>query len=80
MTVIKPYIIIGQSNCRFCQQSKILLDDHGISFRYLDLDDMNWLKAIIKRSDLTTVPIIFNDRQEIIGGYNELDKYLESIS
>jgi len=38
-----------------------------------------WLKDLLGKAELTTVPQIWNSEGEYIGGYEELDKYFKSL-
>jgi glutaredoxin len=39
-------------------------------------DSSKWLLSLLKRSSITTVPQVFNDKGTHIGGYTELKEYL----
>jgi glutaredoxin len=39
-------------------------------------DSSKWLLSLLKRSSITTVPQVFNDKGTHIGGYTDLKEYL----
>lgn len=65
-------------NCVYCLLSKDLLNKKNISFEEINLEE-NYLlfDELFIRHNYSKVPMIFiND--EFIGGYTELNKYLEN--
>jgi glutaredoxin len=52
------------------------MKEHDISYLDIDIDQATWLKEILKRSEFKTIPIIFGYSNELIGGYEELEKHL----
>lgn len=74
--VISRFLIICQRNCTYCDKAKALMKEHDISYLDIDIDQATWLKEILKRSEFKTVPIIFGYDNELLGGYEELEKHL----
>ena len=80
MKYIDPYIVIGQDNCSYCEKAVKLLNDRGDNCSYVALEHATWLKPILALANIKTVPLIINPQNMIIGGFEELEKYLEGIS
>ena len=72
------YVVITRDQCNFCDYAKALLDGASISYTTYNINTVSskWLLYLLKRSSITTVPQIFNDVGEHIGGYTELKEYL----
>tara|TARA_R110001606_G_scaffold357904_1_gene509375 strand:+ start:2047 stop:2274 length:228 start_codon:yes stop_codon:yes gene_type:complete len=73
------YIIITQENCTYCDKAKRLMADNKISSVSYNVRSSKWLKDLLGKADLTTVPQIWNSKGEYIGGYEELDKYIKNL-
>lgn len=64
--------IYTKTTCPFCRRAKALLQDKGVIFNEIVIDDNPQLRDVmIKRSKRTTVPQIFIG-QKHIGGYDDL--------
>lgn len=74
-----PYVIIGQPNCVFCQKAKALLMEKYSDYHYFDLKTNPWLLELFKMSKLKTVPQIFSPEGDLIGGYEELEVYVQTM-
>jgi glutaredoxin len=70
-------ILWSKYYCTYCDQAKALLKQKGILFEERKIGD-GWLKEELLESIPTarTVPQIIINGQ-LIGGFNELKKYLE---
>ena len=72
------YKILGTPVCSFCNQAKELLSSKGLDYEYVDITtDPDSLK-IFQDKGFRTVPQIFTDTGEHIGGYQDLLKHLNS--
>jgi glutaredoxin 3 len=72
------YTIFGQELCMYCVMAKKLLKAKGIDYTYIDINkDLTpeQKQSVITESGMRTVPIIY-EIDELIGGYEELTKYL----
>lgn len=74
-----PYVIIGQPNCVFCQKAKALLMEKYSDYHYFDLQNNPWLLELFKMCKLKTVPQIFTPEGDLIGGYEELEVYVQTM-
>ena len=72
------YVIITRNQCNFCDDAKALLKGQGISFVEYNIqsDSSKWILHLLKSSNITTVPQVFNDKGTYIGGYTDLKEYL----
>lgn len=72
------YVIITRDQCNFCDDAKALMKAKGIQYVEYNIqsDSSKWLLSLLKRSSITTVPQVFNDKGTHIGGYTELKEYL----
>jgi glutaredoxin len=70
-------IVWSKYQCSFCDQAKNLLDAKGIAFEERKIGD-GWTREDLLEAvpNARTVPQIFLNGQ-LVGGYNELRKYLE---
>jgi len=72
------YVVITRDKCNFCDQAKALLK--GVNLPYVEYNiqtaSSKWLLYLLKRSSITTVPQIFDDKGTHIGGYTELKEKL----
>ena len=73
------YIIITQDNCLYCDKARALMVENKMYSVSYNIRSSKWLKDLLGRSDITTVPQIWNSQGEYIGGYEELDKYIKSL-
>ena len=76
---MSKYIVYSKSNCSYCDRAVALLEVKNIPFEIKKIDeDINLYKEMQKKAPLMkTLPVILKDG-ELIGGYNELFKSLES--
>lgn len=72
------YVIITRDQCNFCDDAKALMLAKGIGYVEYNIqtDSSKWLLSLLKRSSITTVPQVFNDKGTHIGGYTDLKEYL----
>jgi glutaredoxin 3 len=72
------YVIITRDQCNFCDDAKALMKGKGIQYVEYNIqsDSSKWLLSLLKRSSITTVPQVFNDKGTHIGGFTELKEYL----
>ena len=74
------YIIYTKDNCNWCVKAKQLMNDVGVKYQELKLGidyTREELKALLPENLPLTAPqvFIYNKR---IGGYEDLEEYLES--
>lgn len=62
--------------CPFCAMAKRLLDQRGVPYEDIRIDDYSEeeREALFKRSGRMTVPQIFLDDKDVIGGFDELSE------
>ena len=73
------FIIITQDQCSYCDKAKKLMVDNGIHSVSHNIRRSKWLKDLLNKSKITTLPQIWNSEGEYVGGYEELDKYIKSL-
>ena len=60
-------IIYGRPNCKHCDELKELMDETGLDYKYIDINETPSAKNVLIVRGLATVPQTFN--QDIhIGG------------
>ena len=76
------WVVLGRTQCNFCDDAKAMLRGRGFSYTSYNLDSPSskWLLTLIKDAGMTTVPQIFNPTGEHIGGYTELKELLNDSS
>ena len=73
------YVVVGTDRCEFCTKAKHLLREEGVGFTAYSLSSQSskWLLTLIKQAGMTTVPQIWDNNGDYIGGYTELKEKLE---
>jgi glutaredoxin len=73
------YVVVGTDKCEFCTKAKNLLRERGVGFTAYSLSSQSskWLLTLIKQAGMTTVPQIWDNNGDYIGGYTELKEKLE---
>lgn len=76
------WIVLGRTQCNFCDAAKALLKGRGYTYTSYSLDSSSsrWLLTLIKEAGMTTVPQIFNPQGDHVGGYTELKELLDGSS
>ena len=74
---IGKYRIYSQSGCAFCDAAMDILDKEKIIYEEVKIDNNNDEKAFLKSQGFTTVPQIYNEWGEHIGGYRDLKEYFK---
>jgi glutaredoxin-like protein len=69
--------MITKKGCPFCQKAKDLLEDQGMDYEEIQLNDKITHKTLSAISGKSTTPQVFIDG-ELIGGSDDLEKYLNS--
>ena len=73
---VKETVIYGKTNCPYCVAAKKLLDSKGISYNYVDLEELGKTAAeVTGRPNVRTVPQIYLEGK-YIGGFDDLKKVL----
>jgi len=72
------YRIYSQSGCIYCDAAMDLLDKKEIVYEEIKIDDDDNQKAFLKSQGFRTVPQIYNELGEHIGGYMDLKDYFET--
>jgi len=72
------YVMLTTSQCNFCDSAKALLKAKNIQYSEYNIQSKSskWLLYLLKRSSITTVPQIFDNEGNYIGGYTELKELL----
>jgi ribonucleoside-diphosphate reductase alpha chain len=69
-------LVYGKNDCPFCTRAKEELELRGISFDYIDLQELGKTAAeVTGRSDVKTVPQIYIGG-EYVGSYDDMMKFL----
>lgn len=66
--------IITQEDCYYCVKAKELMKSKGVG--YVEYPALGLNLALMKMANLKTVPQIFSEDNQYIGGYTELKEYL----
>ena len=72
------YVIITRNQCNFCDDAKALMKGKGINYVEYNIQSgsSKWILHLLKSSNITTVPQVFDDNGAYIGGYTDLKEYL----
>jgi glutaredoxin 3 len=64
--------LYSKDSCSFCIRAKMLLENYGVDFEYVDLTgDLDGQVELAKRTGRMTMPQVFVG-EELIGGYEDL--------
>ena len=68
------YVILGTDNCKFCTKAKHLLREKRVGFTAYSLSSPSskWLLTLMKEAGMTTVPQIWDNEGQHVGGYTQL--------
>jgi len=69
--------VFGKPSCPNCVTAKSLLQSKGVFYEYFDVSVNQDALEFVKSKGAKSVPVVF-DEDEMIGGFNELKKYLET--
>lgn len=71
------YLIVGDK-CQWCDKAKELLTEKGLGFTAHSYREHEMILPLMVKAGLKTVPQIWVQGGEYIGGYDDLVKYFES--
>jgi glutaredoxin len=74
------YVVITRQQCNFCDLAKALLKNKDLSYAEYDVHSTSsrWVLTLLKKTNLTTVPQVFDGSGKLIGGFNELKEHLNN--
>lgn len=77
------YVVYGAEWCNYCKIAKAYLEDRGINFDYVDVDEKQFeFQEIIDTYQVRTLPQIFEVGEDNlwihIGGYEDLVSHVSS--
>jgi glutaredoxin len=73
-------IVYGKNDCGHCTKAKNILESRSIPFTYLTVgEDIGINEFREQYPEIRSVPFIINNN-EILGGFSELQSYLEDIA
>ena len=75
---VLPYKILTKSTCIYCTRAKMLFNQKGIAFEEKLVTDSQMLEYL-KRQGHKTFPIIYDHKDNLIGGFLELADYLHEL-
>lgn len=70
------YTIYGSTTCSFCKDAKELLESKGIDYTYTDISKNSSALSMFREKGFRTVPQIFTESGEHIGGFKDLLDHL----
>lgn len=77
MQEVLKFHIIGSNQCENTKIVREMLTYDGEpAYSYIEVENAKWLKLIISKSEFKQVPIIFDHNFDLIGGLEDLKKYL----
>ena len=68
------YTIYTQDSCVYCTMAKQIMFDKDIEFIEINISYDNEARALIKERGFNSVPQIYDDANNHIGGYTDLAK------
>lgn len=70
------FVVISGSRCKWCMKAIDLLSRKGLDYKVIHASDEPWLKELMAKANLKTVPQVFRPDGQLIGGYEALEVYL----
>jgi glutaredoxin len=70
------FTIISKPDCPWCEKALDVLIYNNFHFSKFDVPSKPWMRTLLKKAGLTTVPQIFHD-DKYVGGYDDLVTYLK---
>ena len=64
--------VYSKNNCPFCDRAKALLENKGVDYRVVNIEDDPVSREFLLIQGLRSVPQIFNDGVLMAGGYQGL--------
>ena len=71
------YTVIAKANCPWCDKAEDLIVGKLGSVHVIDVSEEPWLRPIMLKAELKTVPQIITPEGELIHGYEALVEHLE---
>ena len=81
------FTIYTKTNCKYCTQVKILLEDNNIEYETINCDNyltnnrelfLDFIKTIAQK-EWKSFPMVFDDKGSFIGGFDDTQNYLKKI-
>ena len=66
------YKIYTRNSCIYCDMAKVLMKENDIDFMEINIDFDNEEKLLLKEQGFKTVPQIYDEGNNHIGGYTDL--------
>jgi glutaredoxin len=72
------FVVVTRDQCNFCDSAKALLKGANIQYTEYNVQTKSskWILDLIKKAGYTTVPQIWDNSGNHIGGYSELKQLL----
>lgn len=71
--------VYTKNHCPFCDRAKALLDNKGVSYKSINIEDDSEAREFLLEQGLRSVPQIFNGTTLLPGGYQGLAGQPESF-
>jgi len=70
--------VYSKSNCPFCEQAKAFLDNKGVEYRVIKIDENPEAREFLMQQGFRSVPQIFSEDELFVeGGYQGLVRLTE---
>jgi glutaredoxin len=76
---MSQYHIISSQKCTWCHKAMDTLDAHNIDYTVSYLDTKPWLKTLMLKAELYTVPQIFDAEGDLVGTFQQLEVALTNV-
>jgi glutaredoxin len=64
--------VYSKNNCPFCDRAKALLENKGVEYTVVNIEEAPEARELLVDQGLRSVPQIFNDGVLLAGGYQGL--------
>ena len=76
------YTIITRNNCKYCDKAKAMMDLDKINYVVFNVESPpnKWILSLMKEANIKTVPQIFANGGNHVGGFRELENLMGFIN
>jgi glutaredoxin len=71
---VNKYTILSTRDCAYCYKAKQHIHATERTYQTIDVNENRWVKTLMQRAQMTTVPQIFDPFGNYVGGYEALLK------
>ena len=70
--------VYGRPDCSYCDKAKELLDETGLDYVYIDINEKPEARDMMRMRGHAMVPQVYNE-DVCIGGYTDMEAWLKRM-